>query len=165
MKYLKEELRFILDHIAIVILAAFIGATGGVLVWINGGSTWYLIRTGCGAVPQMSIVFSVWVITYGLMGAAMALIWLIYREQRCDFGRTFTCFSLCALSYLFMLVWYALFFCTRLVVFAGIILILSCVTDGLLFWFMRKTLVTFQAVMAVAVVIQAYFIWFTFCFF
>lgn len=160
-KYFKRESRFLLDNITIICLSAFLCAIGGVFLWVNGGSSWYLIRTSAGA-PPLSVVFSVWVITYGLTGAAASMIWLVYRHGKCGFSHTIPWFCLALMSYLFMLVWYAVFFCTRLVVFAAIVLIISCIADILLLLFMRKTLIIFSVTMAIIVAVQLYFIWFTF---
>ena len=158
---LKRELEFLGDHIALVILAAFLASVGGVLLWINGGSSWYFIRYGASGVP-LGVIFSVWCITYALAGASAALIWLVYSDGRCGYKKALPLFSVAALSYLFMLVWYAVFFCTRLNVFAAVILILSCVADIFLFVSMRRTMLTFEAATVVVFVVQTYFVYFSF---
>ena len=161
-RYLRREIQFIGQHIAVVAAAAFLCALGGIFLWINGGSSWYVIRTSGGTSPRMSIIFTVWVIAYALCGAAIAMIWLVYRTGKRAFCASIPWFSLAVMSYLFMLVWYAVFFCTRLVVFAAIVLIISCISDVLLFLFMRKTLLIFSVITVILFMIQAYFVWFTF---
>ena len=161
-KSLKREMQFISENIAVIALASFLCATGGVMLWINGGSSWYIIRTSGGSSPQMSLIFAAWIIAYALIGAAAAMIWLVYHSGRCDFHKVIPWFCMAVVSYLFMLVWYAVFFCTRLVIFSAIILMISCAADILLLLFMRRKSLMFSLIMAILVVLQGYFIWFTF---
>lgn len=158
---IKREIKFLGEHIAVIILGAFLAAAGGVILWINGGSTWFYIRTSCSG-GTLGIIFSVWVLTYGLSGAGMAVMWLTYRCGKRDFCKTLPLFCVNVLSYLFMLVWYALFFCTRLGIFAGVMLILSCLFDAVIFISMRKSFFIFQLVTVIVFLIKLYFVIFTF---
>lgn len=159
---IKRELKLIGDNIAAVILAAFLASAGGVILWINGGSTWYFVKNSGG--DRLGLVFSVWVISYALVGASLVLLWLLYSGRHCDYHKIIPLFALCALSYLFMLVWYALFFCTRLSVFAGIVLIFCCVIDVVLFLSMRKTLLSFEVITVLLFAVHGFFVYFSFAF-
>lgn len=161
-KHLKREIRFLTGGLRAIILAAFLCALGGVILWINGGSAWYFIRASGGSTPPISLIFSVWVFAYALCGGAAAMIWLVYRRGKCSVSHALPCFGLSLVSYLFMLIWYALFFCTRLTVFAAIILILSVLIDFLLVFLMRKTLIIFSFLMIVIILVQVFFICFSF---
>ena len=160
--FMKREMHFLSENAAPIALSAFLFAVGGVLLWINGGSSWYIIRMTGNTSPQMSVIFSVWLITYSLIGAAAAMIWIINRRGRDCRKNALPLFCLAVISYLFMLTWYALFFCTRLVIFSAIILILSCISDVMLFIFMRRTMVLFSVIMVTVTAVQTYFLWFTF---
>ena len=161
---MKRELCFLGEHIPVLLLSAFLAAAGGVVLWISGGSSWYFIRTASGSGVGLGFIFSVWILTYALVGALMALLWLTYSGGRRDFRKTMPLFVLVTLSYLFMLVWYALFFCTRLAVFSAVILILSCIIDAVVFFFMRKSFLLFDCALAVVFAVQTYFVYFSFSF-
>ena len=71
-------------------------------------------------------------------------------------------FSLVMAVYLLMLSWYAVFFCTRLLLFAVVLLTISIILCFIVFVTMRKTLLLISAVTIIIEIIQIYFVWFTF---
>ncbi len=103
-------------------LGAFLAAVGGVLLWVSGGSGWYVVRSAGGELPPLMTVFVLWLLCYALYGFLMAAVVLGCVEQA---DRAGLALGALAASYLCSLIWYALFFCTRMVIFAGLILILA----------------------------------------
>lgn len=162
LRRIKFELKCFTDHIAVLGLGAFLCALGGILLWINGGSGWYVLRSVSGAVGSRSLtgVFLVWLLVYAFYGIRLALVGV--GEGICrDPKRIFTVFALTSLAYLLDLVWYALFFCTRLTAFALIILILSLLSNLLILLLSKKGMILHKIIVVVVLFAQIYFVWFT----
>ncbi len=119
LKGFKCECRFFCGHIPVLAGSAFLCAVGGVLVWINGGSGCYLFAACRSSSQTLSLtaVFLMWLCVYALTGAVIGMIGLLLREVG------LLPFALAATSYLLGILWYALFFCTRLSFFAAVLLI------------------------------------------
>ena len=105
--------------------SAFLCAVGGVLVWINGGSGRYLFAACRNFSHTLSLtaVFLIWLAVYALTGAVIGAIGLLLREIG------ILPFVLAAASYLLGILWYALFFCTRLSFLASVMLLGAAVLN------------------------------------
>lgn len=127
---IKWELGRLTNHIAVIGLGAFLCVMGGILLWVNGGSGWFVLQSFGGRGPHsLTIVFLIWLFAYALCGIRLAVRWAAdgctERERR----RAFIGFLLTALAYLLDLVWYALFFCTRLTLFSLIVLLIAVLVN------------------------------------
>ncbi len=128
MKRLKREFAYIGCHLPMIGVWVFLCCIGGILLWVNGDNHWYAAMTLShpGRMLPISTVFILWLFVYGLTGAFLGLILLTGGERCVGEGRVLCAFSCATTGYLLMLVWYALFFCTRLTWFASVILLFSC---------------------------------------
>jgi len=160
---LKCEMKIIGENIPLVGLSAFLCCVGGILLWVSGGSSWFIMRVGVGSEPTLSLVgaFVMWLICYGLVGVLLALIGIICKSGILRDKRCVRAFALVMLSYLLMLSWYAVFFCTRLTVFPLILLACSVLLLGTVFILMRRTLYLLLAIIIIIEVFQIYFIIFS----
>jgi len=107
----------------------------------------------------------VWLITYGLAGLSLGLIWLICKSRLIPPSACLTAFALCMLVYLLTQTWYAVFFCTRLTVFAGVLLFLSTVICGLVIFITRRSFLLLTLILVIVEAVQIYFLYFTFTYF
>lgn len=130
-KKIKRSLRFeiniIKNNILIIAAAAAVCCIGGILLWINGGSTWYVANSALrGKYPiSQSGIFLLNCMAYVLLGILLALNF-IYTKNCLLHPRTgLSSFVRSAGSYLFLLIWYVIFFCTRLTIFSLALLIIS----------------------------------------
>lgn len=164
LRRLRIEMHAVSANIKLILLGAFLCAVGGVLLWINGGSTWYFLRSASQIHAGLSLsgVFVAWLITYGLTGAMLALVWSSGRYRLCGCRVSLCSFGLISAVYLLMLVWYALFFCTRLFIFSLVILSLSVVLCAMALILLRKTMVLIWMIGIMIEAIQIYFIYFSF---
>ena len=160
---IKFELKLIGENIPLIGLAAFLCIMGGILLWISGGSYWFAVRVGTRGGFTLSLVgaFTLWLICYGLVGVSLALIGFICNAGICCDKRCIKSFALLMISYLLMLSWYAIFFCTRLIVFPLILLICSVLLVGISFLLIRKTLCLLFIINLIIEIIQIYFIFFS----
>lgn len=133
LRRLKREVCFLIEHFRLTGLCAFMCCMGGILLWVSGGSNVYYLR---GAHIPIGVLFLLWLLVYGLTGVLMACI-LLTETSCCRGNRGGILLGLCAAAYVFMLCWYAVYFCTRLVLFSGILLILSVLCLGTIFVIMR----------------------------
>ena len=157
------ELRAVTENIKLILLGAFLCAIGGVLLWINGGSTWYFLRhTHSCTTLELTGIFTAWLFIYGLVGVMLTLIWMTGQYRLCGLRSSLLSFALMSGVYLLMLVWYALFFCTRLFLFSVVILCLSVILCALSFVFLKKTMLLVWFVGVVIETLQMYFIYFSF---
>lgn len=163
LRRIKWELNCFTDHIAVIGLGAFLCAIGGILLWINGGSCWYILKSVSGADHTRSItgVFIVWLVVYAIYGIRLALIGVGEGVLCLNSKKTFTLFCLTSFAYLLDLVWYALFFCTRLTVFALIILLFSLTVNLLVICLSKRRMILHTALNIVVLLAQVSFIWFT----
>lgn len=156
------ELKWLTEHIAVIIVGAFLCALGGILLWINGGSGWYVLNSVSGAVYSHSLtgIFLVWLIVYAIYGIRLALA--AVGEGICRIKKwVFLIFTLTALAYILDLVWYALFFCTRLTVFALIILVLSVIINLAILLISKRGMILHKITIVVVLSAQSYYVWFT----
>ena len=159
---LKREFCLIGDNLSAVIAASFFTAFGGVVLWVSGGSERYFMKQaasshGC-AVPLAS-VFVLWLAVYALCGFVMALTWM----HSCVFMKKqgICACMLAGFGYLMTLVWYALFFCTRLTLFPALLLILSFIAFAAIFVITRRTFFVISAAIILIEFAQLYFIYFS----
>ena len=164
---IKHELDFIVKNIALIALSAFLCAMGGIILWISGGSTWYLLRLGENGKNALSLalVFVIWFLVYGLCGALIALFGLFSRNS-CRGGSVnskngFTSFCLILGAYLLMLLWYVTFFCTRLVILPAILLVISVAVLGITLFISRKTFFLISVIIILIELVHIYYIYFT----
>lgn len=163
---IKWELNCFIRHITVIGLGAFLCAIGGILLWINGGSGWYVLNSVANTRFGGSLtgVFLVWLVVYALYGVRLALIGvgegIPCRDQR----RAFVGFCLTALAYLLDLVWYALFFCTRLTWFALVILILAAFINLLTVLLSARGMLLNIILNIIVILAQISCIWFTISF-
>lgn len=158
---IKRELQTLGERLPIIVLNAFLFSFGGVLLWISGGSTWYAIRNS--GDPWMSLslcgVFVLWLITYGLVGIAVTMLWL--AERRRIVRRSVNAFGLMSISYILMLSWYAVYFCTRLTLFSVILLLIALALCIVSHVSMRKSGVLISLILFIIEAVLIYFIWFS----
>ena len=138
---------------------------GGLLLWVNGSNIWYVMRVF--HLPEHTVsvtgLFLLWLTAYGLCGAVLAMIFL--RRRNCRNGTALPAFSVCCGIYLLMLVWYAVFFCTSLTLFAFLILTVTVLLTVLLFILLRYDLLTVRILLGLMTLVELYFIYFNFTFF
>lgn len=160
---LKFEIKAIGENIPLVGLSAFLCCICGILLWVSGGSTWFALRVGVGKEFTLSLTgaFLLWLLCYGLVGIMLALIVVACRSRVVGEKRAVKAFALCMLSYLLMLSWYAVFFCTRLTVFPLILLVCSVAVIGVTAVVMRGTLCLLILADVLIDAIQIYFIFFS----
>ena len=121
---MKKELEYIGGNITGVSASVFLCAMGGILVWVNGGSGWYVLSTLHGRMLPLSLIFLSWLFTYALYGFRLAMR-VFCKTDRCYLsvqGRV-------CLAYLLDLVWYAIFFCTRMSMLALVVILTSAVLN------------------------------------
>lgn len=121
---LKRELCFVGENIPVLGLGAFICCIGGVFLWVGGDSSWYYAKAlhNEHSIP-LGVIFTVWLLTYGMTGFVLAMSCL--SEKLCSPKCGMKASVLGGFAYLLMLMWYAVSFCTRLAFFGIILLILS----------------------------------------
>ncbi|MBQ8185424.1 MAG: hypothetical protein IJ037_00965 [Clostridia bacterium] len=130
---LKREVCFLIGHYKTAGLCAFLCCMGGVLLWVSGGSWMYHVRPY--TVP-IGVMFLLWLTVYGFTGLLMAVL-LLSGRCRCGKGSALT-----AAAYVCMLCWYAVFFCTPLTFFAGLLLSLSVILLGIVFLTEKRSMLT-----------------------
>lgn len=117
---------------------------GGILLWVSGGSTAYYIRnTGM----PVGVLFLLWLMIYGLTGIVMACILL--TGCSCG-GNGGVPAAMCGGAYVLMLCWYAVYCCTRLVLFSGILLVLSILMLGAIFVIIGRGMILVRAAILLA---------------
>lgn len=161
---IKREFSLITCNLPLVIFAAFLCAFGGIVLWVSGGSTWFVIRGGANLVADISLtaVFCIWLIVYGLVGVVLAMIWLLCRARIMPQKASLCAFGIIMAAYLLMQNWYAVFFCTRLIIFSGILLSLSVIACGIVIVITRKSVTLLSLIILIIEMIQIYFL--RFCF-
>ena len=161
---MKREMCVVSSSLPLLILSAFLCALFGTILWVSGGSTNYLLRNGILGAYSITVgaVFSVWLITYGLVGISLGMIWLACKCRLILLKACLTAFALCMLLYLLMESWYAVFFCTRLVLFSAIILFLSILICAVVIIITRKSFRLLTFTLIIIELVQIYFLCFTF---
>jgi len=138
LRRLKREVCFLIEHYRVTGLCAFLCCMGGVLLWVSGGSSMYYLR---GAHIPIGMLFLLWMLIYGLTGILFSCILLTESSCCRTAGKGGILAGLCAAGYVFMLCWYAVYFCTRLILFSKILLILSVISIATIFVIMRKGMI------------------------
>jgi len=133
---------------------------GGILLWVSGGSNMYWFRGG--RIP-IGGLFLLWLLIYGLTGVLMACILLTEGSGCRGANRSSILMGLCVVSYVFMLSWYAVYFCTRLLLFSAVLLILSLICHGIIFVVMRTGFILAKFVILLGVICQIFSL--VFCYF
>jgi hypothetical protein len=162
---LKRELDFLAKHIRMIFFSAFICCFGGMLLWVNGTNLWQVLRSGSQPSFSLSVtgLFLLWSFIYGLTGILLSLLFLQGKIRCCN--DPLTSFAICSGIYLLHLVWYAVFFCTHLVLFACMILLVSFFLTIVLFLLNRHGFLLFRFLLILIFLVELYFIYFnlTFC--
>ena len=80
---LKRELCFVGENIPVLGLGAFICCIGGVFLWVGGDSSWYYAKAlhNENFIP-LGVIFTVWLLTYGMTGFVLAMSCL--SEKLCS---------------------------------------------------------------------------------
>ena len=117
---IKNEFRLIGCRLAVISVSVLFCAMGGILLWVNGGSGWYIVNTLHKNSLPLSVIFLTWLIVYALYGFRLAVRGFCPCDKRYAAVQGAVC-----LAYIFDLVWYALFFCTRLSLFALIMILIA----------------------------------------
>ena len=123
----KSELGLLRKNIVLVIIIDVLCLAGGVILWIDGGSYRYVIEKTVTRGPSLALIFTLNCVVYLLIGTYKSLIVIYTKSTVISAKWGIVKFILVELAYLMFLVWYSLFFCTRLIVFAAVILALSLV--------------------------------------
>ncbi len=140
---LKREMCFLIEHFRLAGLCAFLCCMGGILLWVSGGSNAYWLRGG--PVPIGGLFF-LWLLIYGLTGLLLAC--LLLGERRC------AALGLCTGAYVLMLCWYAVYFCTRLVMFSGLLLLLCMICYGMIFAVVRRGFLLTKVIVLLGLICQ-----------
>lgn len=158
---IKWELNFFIKHIAIIALGAFLCAIGGIILWINGGSGWYVLNSlgNSNHTFSLTAVFIIWLLAYAIYGSRLAAIASGEGISCSDAKRSLTGFCLTAFAYLLDLVWYTVFFCTRLTWFALIILLLSLLLNIFVILLLKRWIILQIILNIASILVQIYFIW------
>ena len=146
-----------------ILVSAFVCCFGGILLWVNGTNLWYVMSSF--RTPKYSVsvtgAFLLWLVAYALCGAVLALILSCGMSVgRCRPGSALTAFAMCCGVYLLMLVWYAIFFCTHLTLFALILLLSVLALTIAVFCMIRHGLMTLKLLLFGIAAVELYFIYF-----
>ena len=102
-------------------------------------------------------IFVISLFLYGICGILLALF-LLCGKSKCT-STAFTAFSFSSLIYLFMLIWYVLFFCTHLTVFALILLLLTILLTALLFCRLHCGFLIVRCLLTILFITELYFLY------
>ena len=107
---LKRELCFVGENIPVLGLGAFICCIGGVFLWVGGDSSWYYAKAlhNEHSIP-LGVIFTVWLLTYGMTGFVLAMSCL--SEKLCSPKCGMKASVLGGFAYLLMLMWYEFLSC------------------------------------------------------
>ena len=78
--WLRCELKRLGENLKEAGLGAFIAAAGCVIVWISGGSGWYVLKAMRFPLPPLGLLFAVSLLRAGFCGLAAALCVVGCRE-------------------------------------------------------------------------------------
>ena len=139
MRNWKREFDFLGGGLVPLGVCAFLFAVGGALLWVCGGSGWYVLKAAGREAPSVGGLFALSLAVCGLCGLLGGLTAMAGYRLR-PAGAVLPPLGLTAASYLFHLGWYAVFCCTRLMLFGGILAALSLLAAVLSGLFSRGTL-------------------------
>jgi hypothetical protein len=130
---------------------------GGILLWVSGGSwSWHIRYAGGNALP-IGVMFLLWLCVYGLTGVLIAFLVL---SAGCLCQRSTRMLPvLTAGAYIFMLCWYAVYFCTPLGLFSALLLLFSIVLLGIVFVLLKRSLLTAKILIIVIEAVQIRCLW------
>ena len=133
MRCIKKELAWLGANLSAAGLGAFLGAMGCVLLWVSGGSGWYAVKAVRRPLPPLVLLFVLSLLAGGFLGASAALVLRHSRECCKGRGRGGRSGQLVFIgaAYLFGLGWYAVFFCTRMCLFAAVLLAAALLISAL----------------------------------
>ncbi len=142
-KRLRRESAFLLSNLSFIFLFAFLCALGGVLLWVNGGGTWFVVQSYQfhNTSTSLSGAFVLCLVIYALIGAVVSVIIKMNGCIRGAQNNTLIAVALSMAMYILSLAWYAVFFCTRLSVFSSILLLIVVLIGVALLVVVRKTLI------------------------
>ena len=159
LRRIRRELALLLENAPILGLGAFLCCFGGILLWVNGGSGWYLLRrAGERGMPGLTASFLLWLCAYGLIGMALAMIALADRLRCLRRNLGLPAFALGAAAYLLMLLWYVLFFCTHLTLLSVLLLLLSLALVGMLLIVTKRTFLALSVCLILVEAVQFFFL-------
>ena len=158
-KRIRRETSCVLSNISQIVLISFLTSLGGVLLWVNGGSTWFVVQSykldGCGI--SLTGAFVVSLVSYALLGAVMGII---LKMNGCGIKKKFvTALALAAGMYIFSLAWYAVFFCTRLSAFSAALLVIAVLLGVALLLMLRKTMLLLNLLILAIEICEIYFMY------
>lgn len=165
LKQIRRELNYMAYNFGKIGLSAFICCFMGILLWVNGTNILYVLRSKTinGFSASVTGTFLLWLVAYGLCGAALSLIFLLGQTRQCK--NLLIAFSVCCMIYLLQLAWYAVFFCTSLLIFAFIILFTAFLLTILLFFLVRHSFVILKIIIVTVALVELYFIYFNLTFY
>ena len=160
-KRIRREAGFLLSNISIIFLFSFLYALGGVLLWINGGSTWFAVQSYQSHNTSISLsgAFVLCLIIYALIGAVVSIILKVNGCMCSGKSNTLTAIILAMAMYILSLAWYAVFFCTRLSVFSSILLAIAIILGATLFFVTLKRMFFLSLGIVLVELLQIYFLY------
>lgn len=165
LRQIKRELNYMAYNFRKIGLSAFVCCFMGILLWVNGTNILYVLRSKTinGFSASVTGTFLLWLLAYGLCGVALSLIFLLGQTGQCK--TLLIAFSVCCMIYLLQLAWYAVFFCTPLLIFAFIILLSAFLLTILLFFLVRHSFVILKIIIVTVALVELYFIYFNLTFY
>ncbi len=159
-KKIRREASFVVSNLPLIGVFAFLSSIGGVLLWVNGGSAWYIMQSMRNR-ESLSLggAFILWLFVYALIGAVMAIIFKAGKSCSTPSKSQFIAFCLISAVYILTLAWYAVFFCTRLMLFSAILLMISIFLCAVVFIIMRKALLLLNLFIVLIESAQIYFLY------
>ena len=140
-KKIRCEISFILSNIYVIVIFSFLTSLGGVLLWVNGGSVWFIMQSSKNPNNiSLSAVFVLSLVIYAMMGAVVSIV-LKTENHICRGKNALTAIVLTMAMYILSLSWYAVFFCTRMSLFSAILLMIVVILGVLLFFTVKKRLI------------------------
>ena len=161
LKRIRREISFILSNFSVIVLFSFLTSLGGVLLWVNGGSTWFIMQSYKFENIKISLTgaFVLSLSLYALMGAVMGVI---LKSNTCGCGgknKSVVAFSVTMAMYILSLAWYAVFFCTRLSLFSAVLLTIVLILGSVLFFAVRKTMILLSLLVVSVELCEIYFLY------
>ena len=120
----RRELGIFRRYPGVLAAAAFLGAFGGILLWVNGTAAplVYRMTNMPKAAPGFTLCFLLWLAVYGLAGFQIGCALVPPLLKKCG---TLRYAAVSVIVYTLLLAWYPLFFSIVHGVFACIVLLLS----------------------------------------
>ena len=160
-------MEFLLSNISIILLFSFLYALGGVLLWVNGGSTWFIVQSyqfHSNAI-SLSGAFVLSLVIYALIGAVVSMVFKLNKCSMSGKNSSMTALILAMSMYILSLAWYAVFFCTRLSVFSSILLAIAILVGAALFVVTLKRMILLSFGIILLEVCEIYFLYVNICFY